>query len=221
MHALRSVLPAQDVDSLSEWQQLSEALAEELYRTADHDIASTQHNSAGASHNARIDSILAEFTAFLQQLPSSYGKSLLTCAPRDLQCYITQTYIKQNRRLLLDSGMTVAAPSSVTNAISAISMAMKGLGRTGEWDSMTNTGNPCSSHPMRQWKLGYLKELTSPGYSATGAKELTCSKVCRLLGHLHSLSQLGTAQQQVPILRDEFAFSLLYMDDTVRLQRLQ
>ena len=115
----------------------------------------------------------------------------------------------RHRGTKLASGAHTNAPSSITNAISAISMAMKDK-RTAEWHGEASNSNPCSSFEVRQWRVGYIKQQTAAGYKIKGAKELTLHKVHQVLSHLADLAPLGTPMHRAMVARDGFAFSLLW-----------
>ena len=121
-----------------------------------------------------------------------------------------QVWAPRHRGTLLPNGLHTNAPSSVMNAISAISMAMKNAGRTAPWHGESTNSNPCDSHEVRTWKVGFLKQQAAAGYVVKGAKEMTAGKVHALLTHLLAKQSLGTHMHQAMAARDGLAFSMLW-----------
>ena len=84
------------------------------------------------------------------------------------------------------------------------------LGRTGEWDPVTQQGNPMHSTQVRNMLKGYCNHAAELGYKKLGAVPLSEEEMRRLLCNM--LQQLSTASgtEQLLLIRDGLLFSLLW-----------
>ena len=70
---------------------------------------------------------------------------------------------------VLPDGTKAAAPSSVQGMFSHLKTALTALGRVGDWDPESRSGNPVSSPDIRRYCEGYGRLLRSRGYEEGSA----------------------------------------------------
>eukprot|EP00798_Chlamydomonas_sp_ICE-L_P021123 gene21123-biopygen29849 len=102
---------------------------------------------------------------------------------------------------------------SVDSAFSHLSTLFEQLGRGGEYDPRSNTGNPCHSGPVRNYKKGYQKLLFEAGYQEVSAVPMVISKVHALVAYLDvEARRASDPVKRISFLRD--AVSILHAWET-------
>lgn len=195
---------------------LSMEAAEDLYADGLSAAASTDRHNVGApTHHAR-DLVFKELQDFLALLPAPFQRTVYDCLPQDLLVFMETYWLPQHVGSQTSSGVQMAAPSSVDAAISHLSSCFQLLGRVAWWDfqgpegSTIESRNPARSNALKKWLLGYTKRAAGDGFSSTGAKELSTTKVLALLQHLQRQLLEPNPMQRHLAARDGFAFSFLW-----------
>ena len=115
-------------------------------------------------------------------------------------------------RSMTDNAELVAAPGSQASTRSHLSSEFELLGRCGDWNLATQTGNPMLSVQVRTMLKGYGNHATQLGYQKRGALPLTEAEMELLLQSM--LSQCNSSSTdmhaQLLLLRDGMLFSLLW-----------
>lgn len=75
-------------------------------------------------------------------LPSAMEKVLATCASADLLVYIQSHWLPNHTSTMLPDGRMIASASGVSGCLSSLSTDFLLIGRAGDWDASTKTGNP-------------------------------------------------------------------------------
>ena len=88
---------------------------------------------------------MQELDSWLQQLPASWSKNLMTCTPADIVVYMESHWLSQHAGSTLPNGAVIASPSGVSQCLSNCSTGFRQIGRSGDWDPLTHSGNPVDS----------------------------------------------------------------------------
>ena len=99
----------------------------------------------------RRDKAMQELHVWLQQLPASMDKSLLTCSPADILVFMEQFWTKQHAGSTLADGSCIASPAGVNQCLSNLSTGFKLVGRVGDWSLTHLHGNPIMSTEVMQY----------------------------------------------------------------------
>ena len=159
----------------------------------------------------RRDKAMQELDQWLQQLPALWNKTLLTCTPGDLVVYMEYHWLAQHAGTTLADGSTIASPSGVSQCFSNLSTGFKQIGRNGEWNPISSTGNPVESTLIANYCKGYKLEAWRAGYLEGSAVPMQLEKVTQLVDYLDQA--LADAQPGIPqllIQRDIVLITLMW-----------
>jgi len=132
-------------------------------------------------------------------------RSLLTVTPEDLLVYLTQHWLPNHAGSGTSAGELIAAPSR----LSGVATDCELLGRTGDWGTATQQGNPMHSMQVRSMLKGYANHATELGYHKRGAVPLTQAEMHTLLNSMYQmLSNTNDTAQQLLLVRDGLLFSI-------------
>ena len=84
---------------------------------------------------------MQELDSWLQQLPASWSKNLMTGEV----VYMESHWLSQHAGSTLPNGAVIASPSGVSQCLSNCSTGFKQIGRNGDWYPLTHSGNPVDS----------------------------------------------------------------------------
>ena len=136
---------------------------------------------------------------------------MLTATPEDLLVYFTQHWLPNHAGSGTAAGELIAAPSSLSGVKSHLATELELLGRTGDWDTTTQQGNPMHSMQVKSMLKGYANHATELGYQKRGAVPLTQAEMHTLLSSMHQMLNNTTDQaQQLLLVRDGLLFSILW-----------
>ena len=125
--------------------------------------------------------------------------------------YFTQHWLPKHAGSATTSGVLIAVPSSLSAIKSHLATEFETLGRLGDWDAATGTGDPMHSMQIRDVLKGYAKHATAQGCSKRGVAPLTEAEMHMLLSSIHQQASNTTDQAQLLLLlRDGLLFSLLW-----------
>eukprot|EP00798_Chlamydomonas_sp_ICE-L_P003061 gene3061-biopygen20802 len=194
--------------------RMSPASAQAMYQTSLGTAASVIDHSVAKSTLHRRYVVGEEFTTWLSQLPDSYPHSMLYARPEDLLCFMDCFWLERHGGSILPGCSTlVPSPQGVDSAFSHLSTLFEQLGRGGEYDPRSNTGNPCHSGPVRNYKKGYQKLLFEAGYQEVSAVPMVISKVHALVAYLDvEARRASDPVKRISFLRD--AVSILHAWET-------
>ena len=65
-----------------------------------------------------------------------------SATPEDMLVYLTQHWLPNHAGSITSGGELIAAPSSLSGTKSHLAKEFELLGRSGDWNSATQTGNP-------------------------------------------------------------------------------
>ena len=92
------------------------------------------------------------------------NRTMLTAIPEDILVYFTQHWLPNHAGSTTAAGELIAAPSSLAGTKSHLATDFKSLGRIGNWDPVTSTGNPMHSKQVKDLLRGYANQATELGY---------------------------------------------------------
>ncbi len=120
---------------------------------------------------------------------------------------------------VLPDGSRVVAPSTLNGMFSALSTSFDLLGRTGDWDETSRTGNPIRCKDITLYKTGYSNGLAARGYEEGSAVEWREGEVYALINGLdrQATSKLFESQEHMDAGRRSRA--LRAMQDALLLDR--
>jgi hypothetical protein len=115
---------------------------------------------AERSHCPKHAGLVAEWTArfvvFLAGVPPPYGlQNTRTATPEDVLNFCTMYAMVHHGITKLGDGSVVPAFSTMKGILSNIRHTFDVLGRRGEWQPLTLSGNPCDSTEIREFRTGY------------------------------------------------------------------
>ena len=152
-----------------------------------------------------------ELADWLQAAHATCRRTLLTATPEDLLVYFTQHWLPNHAGSGTTAGELIAAPSSLSGVKSHLATELELLGRTGDWDTTTQQGNPMHSMQVKSMLKGYANHATELGYQKRGAVPLTQAEMHTLLSSMHQMLNNTTDQaQQLLLVRDGLLFSILW-----------
>jgi hypothetical protein len=121
--------------------------------------------------------VVSEFSAWLRQLPPSWGRCSATVVPGDLVAYFESHWVGLHGRTLVGpSTDPVASASGVKGALLCLEHYFNAIGRSGDWFPPYG-GNPCRSPQVRDWLAGYRREHWVDGVRPTAATPMTHAMV--------------------------------------------
>ncbi len=132
--------------------------------------------------------------SWLGLLPAAMEKNLATCTPADLLVYIESHWLPNHAGNLLPDGSMIASFSGVSGCLSHLSTGFMLIGRVGDWDHSTSTGNPVVSTDLTQYRKGYKMQAWRSGYLEGSAVPISSKKVFQLVDHWSTacrVAQLG------------------------------
>ena len=172
-------------------------------------------------YSKRKDNLKTELSKFLCDMGSQ--KTLYTAVPEDLRKFIimkekggrTQLHDTSCRFKGLAGKQTCACPKtlaakSVDSLIGKMRAIFRDLGRIGDWNPISSTGNPASSLSMKRHLQSVTIEQTSASVTSKQAVPLMfdkLGKLCRYLSYQTSVEKEPVAK--LLLLRDKAYFSLL------------
>ena len=202
--------PAMQQQSPDPSQQMSPQTAAQLYVDSLAAAAAVARQSVTCETKQKRDAIMHELAQFLSAVPSKIPKTLHNCTPEDLLVFLQSHYVVKHAGSITSQQQKTMAPGSLNNAVSSLTMGFRELQRNAKWDTASQTGNPCLSAQIVQWKKGYSRVASQAGYISRGAKEIPEDKVGVMLLHIRntmtaSLDPLIISEHA----RDGFVYSLL------------
>ena len=139
------------------------------------------------------------------------GRTMLTAIPEDILVYLTQHWLPNHAGSSTAGRELVAAPDSLSGIKSHLATEYELLGRIGNWDPATQTGNPMHSMQVRNMLKGYANHATELGYQKRGAVPLTQLEMHTMLSSMFQLLIKSTDQaEQLLLARDGLLFSILW-----------
>ena len=177
---------------------------------------------ARVSHNWEAGTVqwrnraMQGFGQWLQQLPSEWNKTLLTCTPADVVVYLESHWLAQHAGTTLPDGGMIASPKGVSQCLSSCSTGFKLLGRVGEWNPLSNSGNPVESTLINQYRKGYRLEAWRSGYLEGSAVPMHSSKVFQLVDHIDQLLVGTTSPVSQLTLQRDIVLLLLMLETPMR-----
>ena len=170
------------------------------------------------SHNWEVETIqrrnkaMQELDSWLQQLPAQWKKTLLSCTPADIVVYLESHWLAQHAGTILPDGEMIASPKGVSQCLSSCSTGFKLIGRMGEWNVLTNSGNPVESTLINQYRKGYKLEAWRAGYlEGSAVPFMQASKVFQLVDHIDSvLAGVSSPIGQLTLHRDIVLLLLMW-----------
>ena len=125
---------------------------------------------------------IRELTNWLHSKQDACNRILQTAIPEDILVYFTQHWLPNHAGSMTNNGELIAAPGSLSNTKSHLSSELELLGRSGDWNPATQTGNPMLSAQVRTMLKGYGSHATQLGYQRKGlyhSQKQRCSYCCR------------------------------------------
>jgi len=175
------------------------------------EAASLQQKSVKESTRKARTTAVRELADWLQAAHATCRRTLLTATPEDLLVYFTQHWLPNHAGSGTAAGELIAAPSSLSGVKSHLATELELLGRTGDWDTTTQQGNPMHSMQVKSMLKGYANHATELGYQKRGAVPLTQAEMHTLLSSMHQMLNNTTDQaQQLLLVRDGLLFSILW-----------
>lgn len=122
--------------------------------------------SAGRAELACV----GEFCAWLSALPLAWGRNAATAVPEDVVVFFETHWVAAHGRTYVgDATRPVASASGVKGALLHLEHYFTAIGRVGNWDPASLTGNPCRSAYVTNWRLGYRTEQWQAGVRPVAA----------------------------------------------------
>ena len=173
--------------------------------------ANIQQQSVKANTVKVRQSAMRELADWLHSTHAASSRSVMTVIPEDLLVYLTQQWLPNHAGASTATGTRVAAPGSLASIKSHLAQEFDLLGRTGEWNASTQSGNPVHSVQVTRMVKGYSNHATDLGYQKRGAEPLSEAQMHTLLESMHRSSHSNMEQHQLLlVLRDGLLFSLLW-----------
>ena len=182
----------------------------DLYSKGLTEAASLQQKSVKESTRKARTTAVRELADWLQA-NATCKRSLLTATPEDLLVYFTQHWLPNHAGSSTAAGVLIAAPSSLSCDKSHLATEFEVLGRTGDWDTATQQGNPMHSMQVRSMLKGYANHAAELGYQNRGPVPLTQAEMQALLNSMYQmLSSTGDTAQQLLLVPDGLLFTILW-----------
>ncbi|DBA78633.1 TPA: hypothetical protein ACH3X1_016814 [Trebouxia sp. C0004] len=139
------------------------------------------------------------------------GRTMLTAIPEDILVYFTQRLLPNHAGSNTAAGELIAAPGSLSGTKSHLATEYELLGCIGNWDPVSQTGNPMHSMQVRNMLKGYANHATELGYQKRGAVPLTQAEMHTMLSSMFQMLIKCTDQaEQLLLTRDGLLFSILW-----------
>ncbi|KAL0020614.1 hypothetical protein WJX77_012096 [Trebouxia sp. C0004] len=90
-------------------------------------------------------------------------RNLATCTSADMLVYMGSHWLPNHAGTLLPDGSMIASPDGVSGCLSHLFTGFMLIGRLGDWDHSTSTGNPVVSTDLTQYRKGYKMQAWRPG----------------------------------------------------------
>ena len=136
-------------------------------------------------------------------------RTMQSATPEDMLVYLTQHWLPHHAGSATSAGELTAAPSSLSGIKSHLAMEFELPGRTGVWNSATQTGNPMHSIQIKTMLTGYANHAAELGYQKKGA--VSAAEMEMLLCSLHDKHHSMTGStESLLLLRDGLLLSLLW-----------
>eukprot|EP00798_Chlamydomonas_sp_ICE-L_P029115 gene29115-biopygen32986 len=183
---------------------LGTAAAHALYQDGLSRAAQVTDPSVVASTLAKRYAVGQALEAWLARLPPPFPQSLLAACPEDVLCFMQQHWVLHHgRSVVAGVDHPVASPQGVAGSLSHLSTLFDTLGRSGPYNALTSTGNPCDSPAVRAYKRGYQQILWQAGYQEVAAVPMVESKVLALMAYLHQMARTArTVVKAISFFRD-------------------
>ena len=165
---------------------------------------------------ARREKTMLELDQWLSCLPSSWGKSLLTCTPTDVIIFMERSWLAKHGGTVLPDGSIVASPSGVNSCLSSLSTGFSLLGRGGGWSPVTPHGNPMHSAVLVHWRKGYKLQSWRRGCQETSAVPMTSNKAFELVDYIDSVAAASSNVMEVLLCQRDALIVLLMWESCLR-----
>ncbi|KAL0026474.1 hypothetical protein WJX77_001252 [Trebouxia sp. C0004] len=139
-----------------------------LYSKGLTEAAKLQQKSAKDSTRQARTTAVKELADWLHAAYATCQRTLLTVTPEDLLVYFTQHLLPNHAGSGTAAGQLIADPSSLSGVKSHLATEFELLGRTGDWDTTSQQGNPMHSVQVRSVLKGYANHATELGYQKKG-----------------------------------------------------
>ena len=124
---------------------------------------------------------IAEFGAWLQHLPPEWGRNLHTAVPEDIVAYMESHWVRNHGRTVVGNDTSpVASASGAKGHLLGLEHYFAALGRAGDWNPATLSGNPCRSHQVITWRRGYKRGQWMAGVRPVAATPATAVHILQL-----------------------------------------
>jgi len=114
-------------------------------------------------------------------------RTMQSATPEDMLVYLTQHWLPNHAGLATSAGELIAAPSSLSGVKSHLAKEFELLGRMGDWNPATQTGNPMHSIQIKTMLTGYTNHGAELGYQKKRAVSLSATEMEMLLCSLHDI----------------------------------
>ncbi|KAL0019147.1 hypothetical protein WJX77_006289 [Trebouxia sp. C0004] len=129
----------------------------------------------------------------------------------DLVVYLESHWLAHQSWNNLPNGNTIASPSRVSQCLSDCSTGFKLLGRVGDWNPLSASGNPVDSTLLTQYRKGYRLEAWRAGYLEGSAVPMQGDNLFLLIDYLDSQpAGLPTGMPQLLLERDVVLILLMW-----------
>lgn len=144
---------------------------------ASYGSAQTRLLAVSQEHQRRRMTAYDEFSTWYALNIPQLGVTRLPwqALPEEIMVYYQQHWLQCHGDTYLQ-GRCWAAPTTLENNCSLLSVHFEHAGRTGPYSSETSTGNPMKGRDMQEFKEGYSRLLRNLGYAVTSAKHLDATK---------------------------------------------
>ena len=119
--------------------------------------------------------------SLLHSTHAASNRTAMNAIPEDILVYLTQHWLPNHGGAEIAAGNRIAAPSSLSSIKSHLAQDFDLLGRTGDWNASTQSGNPMHSIQLTKMAKGYNNYATDMGYQKKGAEPLTEAEMHTLL----------------------------------------
>ena len=157
---------------------------------------------------------MRELADWLHSTHAASNRTVMSVIPEDILVYLTQHWLPNHAGSEAVTGDLIAAPgnlSGIKSLLRDLAQEFDLLGRTGDWNASTQSGNPMHSIQVTRMTKGYSNHATQLGYQKKGAVPLTEAEMHTLLESMHrSCSSIRDQHQLLLVLRDGMLFSMLW-----------
>ena len=140
--------------------------------------ASRRDHTANRSELVHV----AEFSAWLAELPPHWGRSIATSTPEDIIAFMESHWLWSHGQTHVNwSPTAVASFTGVKGCLLDFEHHLDSIGREGEWNTTLGTGNPCRSSRVRLWRRSYERSMWRGGARPVAAYPVTRREVDMLV----------------------------------------